>query len=48
MQKLNNNQKIYVNLPKVDYVAPATEQIIIEEDTNLLTKIVKGFTRAFK
>ena len=48
MQKLSNNQKIYVNLPKVDYVAPATEQIIIEEDTNLLTKIVNGFTKAFK
>lgn len=48
MQKLNNNQKVYVNLPKVDYVAPAAEQIIIEEDTNIFTKIINGFTKAFK
>ena len=32
MQKLNNNQKIYVNLPKQDYVAPAAEQIVMEEE----------------
>ena len=31
MQKLSNNQKIYVNLPKQDYVAPAAEQVIIED-----------------
>lgn len=46
MQKLNNNQKIYVNLPKVDYVAPATEQIIMEEDTNFLTKLINEFSKA--
>lgn len=48
MQKLNNNQKVYVNLPKVDYVAPAAEQIIIEEDTNIFTKIINGVSKAFK
>lgn len=44
MQKLNNNQKIYVNLPKVDYIAPAAEQIVIEEDLNFFQKLLKGFT----
>lgn len=48
MQKLSNNQKIYVSLPKVDYVAPAAEQIIIEEDRGFFNKIVKGFTKSIK
>ena len=48
MQKLSNNQKIYVKLPKQDYVAPAAEQVVIEEDTGFWGKIVKGFTKALK
>ena len=43
MQKLNNSQKIYVNLPKQDYVAPAGEQIIMEEDTNFFQKLIGLF-----
>ena len=43
MQKLNNSQKIYVSLPKVDYVAPATEKIVVEEDLNFFQKLMKGF-----
>ena len=43
MQKLNNSQTIYVSLPKQDYVAPASEQIVIEEDTNFIQKIVNFF-----
>ena len=43
MQKLNNSQKIYVSLPKQDYVAPASEQIVMEEDTNFIQKIVNFF-----
>lgn len=43
MQKLSNGQKIYVNLPKQDYVAPASEQIIIDEDTNFFQKIINWF-----
>lgn len=33
MQKLDNGQKVYVELPKKDYVEPAAEQIIIDIDT---------------
>ncbi len=45
MQKLSNEQKVYVSLPKEDYVAPATEQIVMEEDTGFLDKIIKWFTK---
>lgn len=48
MQKLNNNQKIYVSLPKEDYVAPAAEQIIIEEEMGFFEKLFKGFTNSIK
>lgn len=48
MQKLDNNQKIYVSLPKQDYVAPATEQIVMEEEIGFFEKLIKGFTRTIK
>ena len=48
MQKLNNEQKIYVNLPKEDYVAPAAEQVVIEEEQNFFVKLWNGFTKALK
>ena len=48
MQKLRNDQKIYVSLPKVDYVAPAAEQIVMEENLNFFQKLVRGFTKSIK
>ncbi|MBR3720237.1 MAG: cell division protein FtsL [Clostridia bacterium] len=48
MQKLSNDQKIYVNLPKEDYVSSAAEQVVIEEDQNFFVKLFKGFTKAIK
>lgn len=48
MQKLSNGQKIYVNLPKEDYVAPASEQVVIEEDTNFFQKLINGFIKTVK
>lgn len=48
MQKLENNQKIYVSLPKQDYVAPATEQIVMEEEMGFFEKLIKGFTKTIK
>jgi len=32
MQKLDNGQKVYVELPKKDYVEPASEKIIMNQD----------------
>ena len=46
MQKLSNNQKVYVNLEKKDYVESATEEIIMEEEGNFFDKVVKGFTKS--
>ena len=42
MQKLDNEQKVYVNLDKKDYVEASSEDIEIEnkEDTNWFAKIV--------
>ena len=34
MQKLTNDQKIYVSLPKKDYVQPTTEDIIKSNKNN--------------
>lgn len=48
MQKLSNSQKIYVDLPKEDYIAPATEQVVIEKELSFFQKLVKGFTKAIK
>ncbi len=48
MKKLENNQKIYVSLPKQDYVAPAAEQITIEEETGFFEKLIKGFIKTGK
>ena len=42
MQKLDNDQKVYVNLDKKDYVEASSEDIEIEnkENTNWFVKIV--------
>ncbi len=42
MQKLENSQKVYVNLPKEDYIEPATEEIVTQEkEQNIFSKIIK-------
>lgn len=41
MQKLDNSQKVYVSLPKKDYVESAVEEIKVdEEDEGWLQKII--------
>ena len=32
MKKLDESQKVYVNLPKKDYVEPASEQVVVTEE----------------
>lgn len=44
MQKLENSQTVYVNLPKEDYIEPASEEILKEDNSNLWEKIVKFVT----
>lgn len=48
MQKLSNNQKVYVSLEKKDYVQSATEEVVIDDEQSWLQKIIKGFTETIK
>jgi cell division protein FtsL len=40
MQKLTNKQTLYVSLPKKDYVESASEEVVIEEESNWFQKLV--------
>lgn len=40
MQKLEQSQTVYINLPKEDYVESATEEIIKDDNTNWIRKII--------
>lgn len=48
MKKLDESQKIYVNLPKKDYVEPASEQIVVTEEKGWFQKIIDGITSLFQ
>ena len=39
MQKLDNSQKVYISLPKKDYIESSTDEVIIDEDLNFWEKI---------
>lgn len=41
MQKLDNSQKVYINLPKKDYVEVATKEVSVEE-TSWIQKIINN------
>lgn len=46
MQKLTNRQTVYVNLPKRDYVEPASEKVVRNNDTNWFQQLTnKLFNR---
>ena len=40
MQKLDNSQKVYVSLDKKDYVEPASEEVVIDDNQSWLDKIL--------
>ena len=42
MQKLDESQKVYVSLPKKDYIEPASEQVVVEEETNWFDNIINS------
>ena len=48
MQKLNSKQTIYITLPKSDYIEPAAEKVIIEEDGSLMQGIISAISNIFK
>lgn len=48
MQKLDNNQKVYLNLPKKDYVESASEEVIIEDEISWIDKVLNKLTEIIK
>lgn len=43
MQKLDNKQTVYINLPKQDYIEPATEEIVKDSNVGWIQKIINTF-----
>lgn len=48
MQKLNSKQTIYMTLPKSDYIEPAAEEVIIEENESSIKSIINAISNIFK
>lgn len=48
MKKLDEAQKVYVSLPKKDYIEPASEQVVVEEESNWFEKIIESITNLIK
>ena len=48
MQKLDNSQKIYLNLQKKDYVEPASEKVVMEDNSSWFQKLIKTLTEVIK
>ena len=48
MQKLDNNQKIYLDLQKKDYVEPASEEVIINDNISWFERILNTLTQIIK
>ena len=44
MQKLTSKQTVYVNLPKKDYIEPASEEVVVEKDKNWFEQIWEKIT----
>ena len=48
MQKLDNNQKVYLDLQKKDYVEPASEKVIIDDNLSWFDRLVQKLTQIIK
>ena len=48
MKKLDNNQKVYINLQKKDYVQSGTEKIVVEEEESWFNKFLNALTQVIK
>lgn len=48
MQKLDNSQKVYISLPKQDYIEVPTEEVIIEENKNFFERLIENIINLFK
>lgn len=48
MQKLDNSQKVYINLPKKDYIETNVEEVIIEEETSFWQKLIQNLIKGMR
>lgn len=48
MQKLDNSQKVYLDLQKKDYVEPASEEVVIDDNASWFEKIMNKLTQIIK
>lgn len=48
MQKLDNSQKVYINLPKKDYIESNVDEVVIEEEASFWQKIIKSISNLIK
>ena len=48
MKKLDDSQKVYVSLPKKDYVETASEQVVVTEEQNWFEKLIENITNFVK
>ena len=48
MQKLDNSNKIYLDLQKKDYVEPASEEVILNDNSSWFEKLIKKLTQIIK
>ena len=47
MQTLSTKQTVYVNLPKKDYIQPATETVVIDKNENVVDKVLNKIKNMF-
>lgn len=47
MKKLNDDQTIYVNLDKQDYIESASDDVLLEENQNIFQKIIEKIKNIF-
>ena len=48
MQKLDKSQKVYISLPKKDYIEAETEEVVIEENTSFWQKLIQNLSELIK
>ena len=48
MQKLDNNQKVYLDLQKKDYVEPASEEVVINDNMSWFEQLLQKLTQIIK
>ena len=48
MQKLDNSQKVYISLPKKDYIEPAMEDVVKADNISIWEKLINGINKIIK